>query len=193
MLDGVTGERLRDWERLGDETLTSYKVFHCRRSRRRSPRTGAEIGFFLIDTPDWVNVLPLTPDGQIVMIRQYRHGTERVSLEIPGGLIDPHETDPAAAAVRELREETGYEAERLEPLGVMSPNPSMMTNRCFAYLATGCRRVGELRMDPGEDIQVVTVPVGELDGLLRRGEVDHAIVLATIAFWRARQAGMSPG
>ncbi|HEX5050548.1 MAG TPA: NUDIX hydrolase [Planctomycetota bacterium] len=179
---------IRDWERLGDETLLRYKVFHVRRSRRRSPRTGAEIGFFLLDTPDWVNVLALTTDEQIVMIRQFRHGSERVSLEIPGGLIDPHETDPAVAAARELREETGYEAQHLEALGVMTPNPAMMTNRCFAFLATGCRRVADLAMDPGEDIEVVTVPVRELDEMLGRGEVDHAIVLATIAFWRAKQA-----
>lgn len=183
---------IRDWERLGDETLMNYMVFRARRSRRRSPRTGKEIGFFLLDTPDWVNILPLTPDGEIVMIRQFRHGTDRVSLEIPGGLIDAHEQEPAAAAARELREETGFEAERLELLGVMSPNPAMMTNQCFSYLATGCRRVGELAMDAGEDIEVVTVPVAELDQRLRRGEIDHAIVLATIAFWRARQAGGDP-
>lgn len=177
---------ISDWERLGDETLMNYKVFRARRSRRRSPRTGQEIGFFLLDTPDWVNILPLTPDGQIVMIRQFRHGTDRVSLEIPGGLVDPHEKDPLEAAARELREETGFQAEHLEPIGVMSPNPAMMTNRCFSYLATGCHRVGDLVMDAGEDIEVVTVPVAELDDLLCRGEIDHAIVLATIAFWRAR-------
>jgi ADP-ribose pyrophosphatase len=179
---------IHDWERLGDETLLHYKVFHVRKSRRRSPRTGADIGFFLLDTPDWVNVLAITAEQQLVMIRQFRHGSGRVSLEIPGGLVDPDETDPAQAAARELREETGYEAARLEQIGVMNPNPSMMTNRCFSYLATGCRLVGGLSMDPGEDIEVVTVPVAELDELLGRGEIDHAIVLATIAFWRAHQA-----
>lgn len=179
---------IRDWERLEDEVLLRYKVFQVRKSRRRSPRTGADIGFFLIDTPDWVNVLALTAAEELVLIRQFRHGTEKVSLEIPGGLIDPHETDPADAARRELREETGYEAERIELLGVMSPNPSMMTNRCYAFLATGCRPAGDLAMDPGEDIEVVTMPVARLDDLLRRGEIDHAIVLATIAFWRARGA-----
>jgi len=177
---------IHDWERLGDETLLRYKVFHVRKSRRRSPRTGADIGFFLLDTPDWVNVLPITDDQQVVMVRQFRHGSGRVSLEIPGGLIDPGEA-PDRAAARELREETGYEAAQLEQIGAMNPNPSMMTNRCFAYLATGCRPVGGLCMDPGEDIEVVTVPVTGLDEWLCRGEIDHAIVLATIAFWRAHE------
>ncbi|MBM4061713.1 MAG: NUDIX hydrolase [Planctomycetes bacterium] len=179
---------IRNWERLGDEVLARYKVFEVRKSRRRSPRTGADIGFFLIDTKDWVNVVALTPQQEIVLVRQFRHGSEKVSLEIPGGIVDAHETDPAAAAARELREETGYAAERMELLGVMNPNPAMFSNRCSAWLATGCRRVGDLQLDPGEDLEVVIVPVAELDGLIRRGEIDHAIVLAAIAFWRARQA-----
>ncbi|MFY9342524.1 MAG: NUDIX hydrolase [Planctomycetota bacterium] len=183
---------IRPWDELSNETLVQYKVFHVRKARRRSPRTGADIGFFLIDTPDWVNVLPITDDGQVVMIRQYRHGAGRVTLEIPGGLIDAHETDPAAAAARELREETGYEARTIEAVGVMNPNPSMMTNRCHAFVATGCRRIGELRMDPGEDIEVVTVPLLELDQRIARGEIEHAIVLATISFWRARNSRPEP-
>jgi ADP-ribose pyrophosphatase len=179
---------IRDWERLGDELLVRYKVFDVRKSRRRSPRTGADIGFFLIDTPDWVNVVAVTADEHLVLVRQFRHGSEKVSLEIPGGLIDPHETDPAQAAARELREETGFEAEHIELLGVMNPNPALFTNRLSTFLALGCKRVGDLAMDPGEDIEVVTVPVAELDGLIRRGEIDHALVLAAIAFWRARNA-----
>jgi 8-oxo-dGTP pyrophosphatase MutT (NUDIX family) len=176
------------WQQLSSETLVHYQVFHVRKARRRSPRTGAEIGIFLLDTADWVNVLPITDDGHVVMVRQWRHGCERVTLEIPGGLIDAHETDPAAAAARELREETGYEAAAIERIGVMNPNPSMMSNRCFSYVATGCRRVGELKMDPGEDIEVVTVPLAELDQRVAAGEIEHAIVLATLAFWRAHQA-----
>ncbi len=177
---------INDWQRLGDEILVHYKVFEVRKSRRRSPRTGADIGFFLIDTPDWVNVIAVTEQDRLVLVRQFRHGSEKVSLEIPGGLIDPHETDPAQAAARELREETGYEAANIELLGVMNPNPALFTNRCSVFLATGCRRVGDLAMDPGEDIEVVTVPTGELDSLIRRGEIEHALVLAAIAFWRAR-------
>lgn len=179
---------IRPWEELSSETLVHYKVFHVRKARRRSPRTGADIGFFLLDTADWVNVLPITDDGQVVMVRQWRHGCQRTTLEIPGGMIDAHERDPDVAAARELREETGYQAAHLERLGVMNPNPSMMSNRCFAYLATGCRRIGELKMDPGEDIEVVTLPLAQLDAAIARGEIEHAIVLATIAFYRARLA-----
>jgi len=178
----------RPWQKLGDDTLARHLVFHVRRSRQRSPRTGAEIPLFLIDTADWVNILPITVDDELVFVRQWRHGSERVSLELPGGLIDPHETDPMQAAVRELREETGHAAEHIECIGSMNPNPALMSNRCYAFVATGCRPVGELQQDLGEDIEVVTVPLRELDAMLSRGEVDHAIVLATIALWRARCA-----
>ena len=183
----------RPWQKLGDETLARHLVFHVRRSRQRSPRTGAVIPFFLIDTPDWVNILPITADGDLVFVRQFRQGSERVSLELPGGLIDPHERDPLEAAVRELREETGHEAAQWHALGAMNPNPAMISNRCHAFLATGCRAVGGLLQDPGEDLEVVLVPVADLDALLRSGGVEHAIVLATIALWRAHVAGGPPG
>jgi 8-oxo-dGTP pyrophosphatase MutT (NUDIX family) len=179
---------LGDWEQVSEESLVRYKVFDVVKSRRRSPRTGAEIGFFLVRTPDWVNVVAITEDEQLLLVRQYRHGTKQFSLEIPGGLIDPHETDPAAAAARELREETGFLHGELRPLGVMTPNPAVFTNRCHAYLATGCRKVGDLHMDPGEDIEVQLVPVTEVDALIRSGAIDHALVLAALAMWRSSES-----
>jgi 8-oxo-dGTP pyrophosphatase MutT (NUDIX family) len=165
---------LSRWEPLAEEILARYKVFDVVKSRRRSPRTGADIGFFLIRTPDWVNVVPITDANELVLVRQFRHGTDEFSLEIPGGLIDLHERDPAAAAARELREETGFEAAHIEPLGVMTPNPAVFTNRCHTWLATGCRRVGDLQQDPGEE-------------LVRSGAIRHALVLAALCFFRARE------
>ena len=94
---------IRDWQRLGDEELVHYKAFTVRKSRRRSPRTEADIGFFLIDTPDWVNIIAITTDDEIVLVRQFRHGSDRASLEAPGGLIDPGEDDPAVAAMAPIR------------------------------------------------------------------------------------------
>jgi len=101
-------------------------------------------------------------------------------------LIDPHESDPAVAAVRELREETGHTAERIEALGVMTPNPAIFTNRCHTFLATGCRPDGDLDLDAGEDLEVVRVPLRSVDGMVRRGDIDHALVLAALHFYRAR-------
>jgi 8-oxo-dGTP pyrophosphatase MutT (NUDIX family) len=182
---------LRAWERLGEESLVRYKVFDVVKARRRSPRTGVDIGFFLVRTPDWVNVVAFTADQELILVRQYRHGTDEFSLEIPGGLVDPHEPDPAAAAARELREETGYVATELRRLGAMTPNPAIFTNRCHAFLATGCRRAGDLQQDPGEDLELVLVPAARIDELVREGTIDHALVLAALAMWRSG-AGPAP-
>jgi 8-oxo-dGTP pyrophosphatase MutT (NUDIX family) len=179
---------LRPWEHLGEESLLRYKVFDVVKARRRSPRTGVDIGFFLVRTPDWVNVVAFTAAEELILVRQYRHGTREFSLEIPGGLVDAHEPDPAAAAARELREETGYVAAELRALGAMTPNPAIFTNRCHAFVATGCRRIGDLQQDPGEDIELILVPAARIDELVRSGVIDHALVLAALALWRSTVA-----
>lgn len=157
-----------------------------------SGRTGALIDATIVDSPDWVNVLPLTPDGHVVLIRQYRFGSIGETLEIPGGLIDPGES-PRVAAERELREETGYRAERISSLGSVSPNPAFMRNRLHCYLAEGCVLEGAQDQDPGEDILVELHPLASIDALIAGGGMDHA--LAQLAFQRLAmlRAGLSFG
>src|SRR5487761_2452566 len=97
------------WKQISSKLLGDFRIFKLRSDLKISPRTGKEHEFFILDSVNWVNVVAVTPDQQLVMVEQYRHGTNTVELEIPGGLMDPHESDPIVAGARELREETGYE------------------------------------------------------------------------------------
>jgi 8-oxo-dGTP pyrophosphatase MutT (NUDIX family) len=127
--------------------------------------------------PDWVNVLPVTVDRQALLIRQPRAGVLKTLLECPGGVMDPGEKDPTLAAARELEEETGYHSQRLLALGAMHPNPALLSNRMHFFLALGCTPAADRRRfpDPDEAIEVVPVPVGDLDDLVRTGRIDHAL------------------
>jgi 8-oxo-dGTP pyrophosphatase MutT (NUDIX family) len=175
---------LRPWPEVSRERLARFKIFDVVVARRTSPRTGVEHGFFLVETWDWVNVIALTEADELVLVRQYRHGPRAFTLEIPGGCIDPGE-EPRHTAVRELREETGYATEAAPiHLGTVNPNPALFTNRCHTFLLTGCRKVGDLQPDPGEDLEVVTLPLAEVERRVAAGEIDHALVLNGLYFLR---------
>ena len=171
------------WTVLETEELQDCAVFTVSRALARSPRTGRAHPFFRIDSADWVNVVPVTEDDEIVLIRQYRHGAREVTLEIPGGLVDPGES-PAEAGARELLEETGFRAASLEPIGVVNPNPALFGNRVYSFLARGAVRVGEIRGDGLEETVVELVPRLELEDRLRAGAIDHALVVAALYWYR---------
>jgi 8-oxo-dGTP pyrophosphatase MutT (NUDIX family) len=146
------------------------------------PEEGGEPrDFFVVEAPDWINVVPLTDDGRVVMVRQFRFGIDAPTLEIPGGMCDGSEP-PVEAARREMVEETGHDAREMVDLGWVHPNPAVQTNRCHSFLARGVHRTGDPRPDPDESFEVVTVPLGEIPRLVRDGEITHALVVA--AFYR---------
>nr|WP_276599476.1 NUDIX hydrolase [Nannocystis sp. SCPEA4] len=149
------------------------------------PRTGSRRQYVTLDAPDWVNLVALTPEGQLVLVRQWRHGTRRFELELPAGAIDRGET-PEQAAARELLEETGYSAATISRLGEVAPNAAFQHNRCYTVLAEGCVRTGETDFDEGEDIEIVLCSPSELRAQLG-GPVLNAMVFCGLYWWFERQ------
>jgi len=180
----------RPWNHETTETLVHTKIFDVQRHRRTSPKDGQGHDFFVLDAPDWVNVVALTEDGHMLLVEQWRHGTREVTVEIPAGMMDPGET-PEQAARRELLEETGYAPASIEPIGVVEPNPAFLNNRCTTFLALGCRKVAETRFDTTEECVLRLEPASRAAELVRSGEINHALVVAAFGFaWLAGRLRM---
>jgi 8-oxo-dGTP pyrophosphatase MutT (NUDIX family) len=157
-----------------------YRIFTTAFVDGQHPRTGATKRFSLIDSVDWVNMIALTTDERVVLIRQYRVGAGEVCLEIPGGMVDAGET-PAVAAARELIEETGYTSARWTQIGRVSPNPAIQTNRLYTFLALDAVQTSAPRPEGSEVIEVSTATLAECHAAIRDGRVDHALVIAAFA------------
>lgn len=180
---------VQKWNLVRSRRGPSYRVFSLRTDTARSPRTGREHDFYVLESPPWVNVIALNERGEVIMVRQYRHGVRKVTLELPGGLAEPPDT-PEEAAGRELLEETGYEAGELVLLGKAHPQPAVMDNYCYSYLAKEVKRRGEPRLEATEDLEVVFVPLERVMQLILNGEIEHAMVINAF-FWYLLRFGPS--
>jgi 8-oxo-dGTP pyrophosphatase MutT (NUDIX family) len=178
--------RIRRWTTRATKKVFEHPLLDLE-VRRLRDEGGAERDVLVLDSPDWVNVIPLLEregaEPEVVLVRQWRYAAEAPTLEIPGGVVDPGES-AAAAAARELVEETGYRAARVELLGTVHPNPAILANRCSTFLATGLTRVGEPEGDGEEAIEVALVGASQLPALVARGEITHSLVIAAFHLWQ---------
>ena len=174
---------IHPWPKISSRSLGNFRIFSLRADLRKSPRTGVDHEFYVMDTVNWVNVVAVPPDQQMVLVEQYRHGTDTVELEIPGGMMDPGDALPEATGCRELREETGYAGEHPRVIGQVFPNPAIMSNTCFTVLVENCRLAGPVEFDSGEDLITHLVPVSEVAGLVASGKIRHSLVIAALYFF----------
>ncbi len=158
------------------KTLLHTRLCDFVSAKVQSKRTGKNSEFFRFDFTDWVNVVALTKEKHIVIIKQFRFGTERIEIEIPGGAIEKGE-DPLTAGLRELLEETGYSGKSGRVIGKVCPNPAIQNNWCYTVLIEGVTKVAEQNMDEMEDIEVNLISLEEMDSLIKNGSISHGLVL----------------
>lgn len=173
---------IKDWTVLKREPVENFSFFQIQTKQVRSPRTGETKAVQAIRFADWVLVVALTADEEVVMVRQYRHGIERVCLELPGGLVDPDDDSPALCARRELLEETGYRSAEIILLGECFPQPAILSNRCFFYLARDATCAQPQHLDSAEDIEILKIPLKQIPAKIANREIDHGMVLLAFFF-----------
>jgi 8-oxo-dGTP pyrophosphatase MutT (NUDIX family) len=167
-----------------DQTLAETWLFRLRRERFRSVRTGKTHDFFVTEVADGVHTIAVTPDEQVVLVSQFRAASRGDSLETPGGLLEPGE-DPGEAGARELLEETGYAGDPPESLGILRPNPALLTMAISTVVIRNARRIAEPRPDASEELAVVLAPASEIHAMIRDGRIDHAVCVAGLLIWLA--------
>ncbi|MDR4306071.1 NUDIX hydrolase [Chelatococcus sambhunathii] len=182
----------RHWTTVSSRTVLSDRWIDVRADSCRTASGVPVEPYYVLSYPDWVHVVALTAEDEIVLVRQYRHAVAETVLEVPGGAVDASDADLAQAARRELVEETGFDADEFQAVSTLYPNPAIQTNRVHVFLARNARRCGEQRLDLGEEgMEALTIPVGDVvgrlaDGLLGQSMHAAAVTMALMAAGRLK-------
>ncbi|WP_400769992.1 NUDIX hydrolase [Methylosinus sporium] len=189
----MSDDILRPWEVRASRTLVQDSWLTLRADHCVTQRGVSLDPYYVLEYSDWVHVVALDEEDRLLMVRQYRHGAGVASLELPGGRMDAHESDPIAAGARELLEETGHAAPSLRHLARLSPNPASHANWIHVLYGEGAKEVAPLNLDSGEDIRVERVPWREALALALGGQIINSQHVALLAIAMAQTKGVKIG
>ncbi len=181
-------EKPDTWRRVESKKIADCRVFKVREDLSERAGDAKRATFFVVENPDWVNIIAVTVDEKVVLIEQFRHGAETIVLEIPGGMVDENES-PENAARRELLEETGFSSDEFIYLGKSQPNPAIQNNWIYHYLALNCEKMAETKFDEHESVITKLVLLDEIPGLIRNEKITHSLVLAAFYKMNSRAEG----
>ena len=177
---GASGEPMK-WKTLESEDLFTSGIFRLRSDKCELPDGRVMPRYFVMDFPDWVNVLPITEDGEVILLKQYRHASGEIHIEVPGGSMDPRLNETSLeGAKRELLEETGYDSEDVELVLSHYPNPALQTNQMHTYIARNCKKIKDPQLDEFEDLELYFCTMERLKQHLREGDINHTIMVTSL-------------
>ncbi len=178
------------WQTVSHEKLADCKIFSVNKILASSKFDSESTrNFFTLTCGAWVNIIAVNDKSQLIMVEQYRHGIEELTLELPGGSVDDTDIDPHEAARRELREETGYLANTWSMLGTNHPNPALQNNLCYTYLAEGAYQIEQPKFDGTgtERVRTRFVDLCDIGALVLDGTISHALVITALHFLTLRR------
>jgi 8-oxo-dGTP pyrophosphatase MutT (NUDIX family) len=183
--------QIKSWPKKESLRGPDLMIFKARYDWYINPRTDKKMKRVVLESPDWVNVLALTSDNHVLLVKQFRFGTAHITTEIPAGLVDPGE-EPLETARRELLEETGYTSSKWSYLGFVEPNPAFLNNRCHHWLAEEITKTAEPDLDAGEDIELRFMNFDEIRQAVRDGRIDHVLALSAFSRYPQLWNGIYP-
>lgn len=175
------------WKKITSRQVADYRIFQVNETVSESPVTAKEHTFYTLHSRDWANVVAITPENKIIMVRQYRHGIDDVTLEIPAGRIEPSDLTPEATIRRELLEETGYDAKEVIYLGSVHANPAFLDNKCKTFLARNAQKVKAQELEETEDISVEEIDLNAIAPMIMSGKINHSLTVVGFYLFEQHQ------